>query len=111
MEAEKHVRFVAHLFAQLAENCIFVYLGLFLFTNSFQWELSLVLISIVSCVLSRGLMVTIICNLVWLISVIRRHFGLGCNSDIDDQDYNNVPKESERTSKALQNRVSDQENH
>lgn len=113
-EAEKHVRFVAHLFAQLSENCIFAYLGLFLFADSKVWKIQLIIISIISCVVSRGMMVWIICNLVWVISVIRRHFGWGCTTDNSDltvdevEDYHDIRDESEaiRTSKALQNRVS-----
>ena len=58
--ADRHVRFVAHLTSQLAENAIFAYLGLFLFSSNYDWDPTLVTISIVSCVLSRALMIGIV---------------------------------------------------
>lgn len=85
-EADKHVRFVAHLLSQICENAIFVYLGLFMFSNQYEWSTVLVLISIISCVLSRALMVVTICTLVWYINVLRIHFG--CTKTVD-QNYPN----------------------
>jgi NhaP-type Na+/H+ or K+/H+ antiporter len=58
--ADRHVRFVAHLTAQLAENAIFAYLGLFLFSNNYDWDPTLVTISIFSCVASRAFMVLVV---------------------------------------------------
>jgi len=58
--ADRHVRFVAHLTSQLAENAIFAYLGLFLFSSNYDWDPTLITISIVSCVLSRALMVVVV---------------------------------------------------
>lgn len=58
--ADRHVRFVAHLTAQLSENAIFAYLGLFLFSNNYDWDPTLVTISIFSCVVSRALMVVVV---------------------------------------------------
>ena len=58
--ADRHVRFVAHLTAQLAENAIFAYLGLFLFSNNYDWDPTLVTISIFSCVISRAFMVVVV---------------------------------------------------
>lgn len=58
--ADKHVRFVAHLTSQLAENAIFAYLGLFLFSNNYNWNPTLMSIAIFSCVMSRLLMVVVV---------------------------------------------------
>lgn len=58
--ADRHVRFVAHLTAQLAENAIFAYLGIFLFSNNYDWDPTLVTISIFSCVVSRAFMVVVV---------------------------------------------------
>lgn len=63
--ADKHVRFVAHLTSQLAENAIFAYLGLFLFSNNYDWNPTLISISIVSCVLSRTFMVIVVSYLIF----------------------------------------------
>lgn len=63
--ADKHVRFVAHLTSQLAENAIFAYLGLFLFSNNYDWNPTLISIAIVSCVLSRTFMVIVVSYLIF----------------------------------------------
>eukprot|EP00978_Attheya_sp_CCMP212_P005565 scaffold12490_cov31-Attheya_sp.AAC.1 len=65
--ADKHVRFVAHLTSQLAESAIFSYLGLFLLSQKYDWDPALVSIGIVSCVLSRGLMVVLVSNILGFI--------------------------------------------
>ena len=70
-EADKHVRFVAHLLAEMSENAIFIYLGLFLFSAKYNWNLHLMWISIVSCITSRAIMVVFICFLVYWINVFR----------------------------------------
>lgn len=71
-EADKHVRFVAHLLAQLCENSIFAYLGLFLFSGNYEWDVPLVTISVLICIVSRFVMVVIICKAIWVINVMRR---------------------------------------
>mmetsp|Transcript_7623 Transcript_7623/g.10851 ORF Transcript_7623/g.10851 Transcript_7623/m.10851 type:complete len:744 (-) Transcript_7623:86-2317(-) len=65
--ANKHVRFVAHLTSQLSENAIFAYLGLFLFSNNYDWDPLLVTIAIISCVLSRAIMVVVVSQAIQLI--------------------------------------------
>jgi NhaP-type Na+/H+ or K+/H+ antiporter len=62
--ADKHVRFVAHLTSQLAENAIFAYLGLFLFSSNYDWNLTMITIGIVSCVLSRAFMVFLVSRVI-----------------------------------------------
>lgn len=75
--ADRHVRFVAHLTAQLAENAIFAYLGLFLFSNNYDWDPTLVTISIFSCVVSRAFMVVVVS---WVILHIYRCRGMAGGS-------------------------------
>jgi len=103
-EADKHVRFVAHLLSQLAENAIFVYLGLFIFSNKYEWNAALVSILIVSCVLSRALMIPIICTLVWYINVLRVRFGLVSSCVDQDCSDNVVTPKGSRTVVAIQDK-------
>ena len=78
--ADKHVRFVAHLTSQLSENAIFAYLGLFLFSNNYDWNPTLISISIVSCVASRILMVMCVSFLIYNIYKCRGKGPDGLNS-------------------------------
>jgi len=100
-EADKHVRFVAHLLSQLSENCIFVYLGLFLFSKKYEWDIPLLGLSIISCVVSRSLMVVIICLLVWYINIFRQR--CGCYKPMHHSFDSSEPQVS-RTAAALQDR-------
>lgn len=100
-EADKHVRFVAHLLAQLSENCIFVYLGLFLFSKNYDWEWPLLGVSIVACVVSRALMVLIICGLIWYINIFRQR--CGCYRP-KNHSYDFDRPQVSRTAAALQDR-------
>jgi NhaP-type Na+/H+ or K+/H+ antiporter len=89
------------LLAQLSENCIFVYLGLFLFSTNYDWQAPLICVSIISCLFSRAIMVIVICTLVWYINVFRQKCGFhqpkGHSFDAD------FPQVS-RTAHALQDR-------
>lgn len=101
-EADKHVRFVAHLLSSLSENCIFVYLGLFMYSKKYVWDLPLIAVSIVSSFVSRAIMVLIVCHLVWYINVIRQRCGCYNPTHISlDQLTPDGPIVS-RTAKALQ---------
>ena len=70
-EAEKHVRFFAHVTAQLSESAIFAYLGLFLFSQKYDWDPALITIGIVSCLASRGIMVMLMSQFILLIYKMR----------------------------------------
>lgn len=70
-EAEKHVRFFARVMARLSESAIFAYLGLFLFSQKYDWHPALIAIGIVSCLASRGIMVIFISRFVLLIYMLR----------------------------------------
>jgi len=70
-EAEKHVRFFAHVTAQLAENAIFAYLGLFLFSSKYDWNPALISIGILSCLASRAVMVVFMSQFIILIYKMR----------------------------------------
>ena len=77
--ADRHVRFVAHLTSQLAENAIFAYLGLFLFSNNYDWNPTLISIAIFSCVVSRLFMVVVVSYMLFQIYKFRgktNKFGL-----------------------------------
>ena len=100
-EADKHVRFVAHLLANLAENCIFVYLGLFLFSKNYVWEMPLIIISIVACIASRAIMVVVICKCVWYINIFRQRCGCYKPTNIS---FDSTRPQVSRTAAALQDR-------
>mmetsp|Transcript_5831 Transcript_5831/g.11028 ORF Transcript_5831/g.11028 Transcript_5831/m.11028 type:complete len:613 (+) Transcript_5831:1377-3215(+) len=69
-KGDKHIRFVSHLLAHIAENAIFVYLGIFLFGEQYNWDAYLLSVSIVSCVMGRLVMVIIVSSLVWYFHAI-----------------------------------------
>jgi len=100
-EADKHVRFVAHLLAQLSENCIFVYLGLFLFSKNYDWEFPLLCVSIVACVASRAVMVVAICSVIWYINIFRQR--CGCYRPTNHS-FDTYKPQVSRTAAALQDR-------
>lgn len=105
-EADRHVRFVAHLLSSLSENCIFVYLGLFLYSKQYVWDFTLVSISIFSCILSRAVMVVIVCHLVWYINILRQRGGCYKANHIvvDEMESSATEPMVSRTAKALQDR-------
>ena len=55
--AKSHIHFVTEINATLMETAIFSYLGLFLFNSRYHWNYGLCFIAILSCVLSRAIMV------------------------------------------------------
>jgi NhaP-type Na+/H+ and K+/H+ antiporters len=105
--AGENVRFVSQLLAQLSENCIFVYLGLFLYSENYEWQIPLILVSIFSCLLSRATMVVLVCNLVWYINKFRRRAGCCYKpkpSSISSALNGHLPHRSNsRTASVLQN--------
>lgn len=101
-EADRHVRFVAHLLSQLSENAIFVYLGLFLFSNNYDWEIPLCIISIIACTVGRALMVMINCWFIWYISVFRTWCGFYKPTHV--QALNPEEPQVSRTAVSLQDR-------
>lgn len=66
-EAEEHVRFVAYILSQVAENSIFVCMGFLLFSKDYEWNMPLVAIAIFACVVSRILIVFLLSNVVYVI--------------------------------------------
>lgn len=78
--ADKHVRFVAHLTSQLAENAIFSYIGLFLFSSNYDWNLTLVSIAVFSCIFCRMLMVIVVSFMMYHIYRCRGISSSGNNS-------------------------------
>eukprot|EP00562_Extubocellulus_spinifer_P009856 CAMPEP_0178506508 /NCGR_PEP_ID=MMETSP0696-20121128/19713_1 /TAXON_ID=265572 /ORGANISM="Extubocellulus spinifer, Strain CCMP396" /LENGTH=698 /DNA_ID=CAMNT_0020135913 /DNA_START=105 /DNA_END=2201 /DNA_ORIENTATION=- len=70
-EAQKHIRFIAHVTAQLAESAIFAYLGLFLFSKNYDWDPALISIGIASCLMSRAFMVVLLSQFILLVYRMR----------------------------------------
>ena len=56
-EARNHIHFVTEIIATGMETAIFAYLGLFLFSSRYHWNLFHTLLSIGACCLSRGIMI------------------------------------------------------
>jgi len=101
-EADKHVRFVAHLLSSLSENCIFVYLGLFLYSKKYTWDVALMCISIISCILSRAVMVIIVCTLVWYLNIMRQSLGCYKPNHLSPEELATNEPHVSRTAAALQ---------
>ena len=102
VEADRHVRFVAHLLSSLSENCIFVYLGLFIFSKQYIWDWPLIGISIFSCVISRAVMVVVVCFLVWHINILRQWCGCYKPTHLTVEDLETGEPPVSRTAVALQ---------
>ena len=62
-QARRHVGFVTEINATLMETAIFAYLGLFLLSYRYHWNLLLSVIAIIACVLSRAIMVPLLSTL------------------------------------------------
>lgn len=57
MEARIHIHFVTEILATTMETAIFAYLGLFLFSHRYHWNIWHTIISILACCVSRGMMI------------------------------------------------------
>mmetsp|Transcript_3238 Transcript_3238/g.3708 ORF Transcript_3238/g.3708 Transcript_3238/m.3708 type:complete len:832 (-) Transcript_3238:142-2637(-) len=101
-EADRHIRFVAHLLSSLSENCIFVYLGLFLFSKQYEWDVALCVISCISCVLSRAIMIPIVCLLIWHINIIRQWSGCYKPAHLTSEELESGEPQVSRTAASLQ---------
>lgn len=56
-KAMNHIGFVSEINATLMETAIFAYLGIFLFSKRYHWNLVIPIIAVVSCIGSRSIMV------------------------------------------------------
>lgn len=56
-KAKEHIGFVAELIAATMETAIFAYLGLFLLSSRYHWNVWHALIAILACCVSRGIMI------------------------------------------------------
>ena len=56
-KAKNHIGFVTEINATLMETAIFAYLGIFLFNRRYHWSIYIPLLAIVSCTMSRSIMV------------------------------------------------------
>jgi len=54
---KRHVGFVLECIATLMETAIFAYLGLFLFSTRYNWNIYLAATAIAACLISRGIMI------------------------------------------------------
>jgi NhaP-type Na+/H+ or K+/H+ antiporter len=57
VEAKTHIRVVVEIVATAMETAIFAYLGFFLFSNRYNWNVYHVIIAICGCCLSRAIMI------------------------------------------------------
>ena len=56
-EAKSHIGFVTEIIATMVETVIFAYLGLFLFSSRYHWNMFHTVIAIAACCLSRAIMI------------------------------------------------------
>jgi NhaP-type Na+/H+ or K+/H+ antiporter len=59
-EARQHIGFVTEIISTTMETAIFAYLGLFLFSHRYHWNLLHTVVAIFACCTSRGLMIPIL---------------------------------------------------
>ena len=59
-EARTHIHFVTEIVATMMETAIFAYLGLFLFSHRYHWNAFHVIVSILSCCVSRAIMIPLL---------------------------------------------------
>ena len=72
-EAKAHIGFVTEIIAAAMETAIFAYLGLFLFSHRYHWNFFHMVIAILACCVSRGVMIPslgLIAN--WITSMQQR---------------------------------------
>jgi NhaP-type Na+/H+ or K+/H+ antiporter len=58
--ARTHIGFVSEINSTLMETSIFAYLGLFLLSARYKWNLYLTFLAIVSCLVSRAIMIPVL---------------------------------------------------
>ena len=115
--ARNHVGFVAEINATLMETAIFAYLGLFLLSSRYKWNLYLTTLAILSCLVSRAVMIP---SLSFIANKIKARSGsiptsvpcldknYSTDDDDDDGDFESSPSRQTQTSAASVNRIIDQ---
>lgn len=69
-EARTHIHFVTEIVATVMETAIFAYLGLFLFSHRYHWNGFHVFVSILSCCVSRAIMIPLLSTFAnWITSM------------------------------------------
>ena len=69
-EARTHIGFVTEMIATMMETAIFAYLGLFLFSHRYHWNIWHALIAIAACCISRGVMIPTLSLLAnWIVRI------------------------------------------
>jgi len=79
-EARQHIGFVTEIISTTMETAIFAYLGLFLFSHRYHWNIFHAAIAILACLISRGIMIpslSFIAN--WIVRIQNRRSG-ACRS-------------------------------
>ncbi len=57
-KAKNHIGFVTEINSTLMETAIFAYLGIFLFSRRYHWNVILPVLAVFSCIVSRSIMVS-----------------------------------------------------
>jgi len=98
-EAKTHIAFVTEIIATMMETAIFAYLGLFLFSSRYHWNIYHVLIAICGCCLSRATMIPSLSFLANWITRIQQS-GAICRSHELPQQSNHPDTPSHRPNQA-----------
>jgi len=96
-EAKVHIGFVTEIIATMVETVIFAYLGLFLFSSRYHWNIYHVFIAVCSCCLSRAIMIpslSAMANWVTRIQQVRQ-----------DCRYQQLPQQEKNVSSSNSNNV------
>jgi NhaP-type Na+/H+ or K+/H+ antiporter len=79
-EARTHIHFVAEIVATAMETAIFAYLGLFLFSHRYHWNVWHTVVAILACCLSRAIMIPTMSFLANRVTRIQQRSGSVCTS-------------------------------
>lgn len=96
----RHVGFVLECIATLMETAIFAYLGLFLFSTRYNWNIYLAATAIFACLVSRGIMLV-------LMSFITQQFASCINGRkaLSDNRRESSPSSDDNTGKVVKKKI------
>ena len=73
-EARQHIGFVTEIISTTMETAIFAYLGLFLFSHRYHWNIFHTIVAIMACCVSRAIMIpSLSCVANWVIRLQQHH--------------------------------------
>jgi NhaP-type Na+/H+ or K+/H+ antiporter len=100
-EAKTHIKFVTEIIATMMETAIFAYLGLFLFSSRYHWNINHVIIAISACCLSRAIMIPSLSSIAnWTTKSQQSRAICSCNLQEIHQQFHSTDTASSRSNQA-----------